>query len=702
MRTALCLCLIVALAMPLSAAAPSTEVTGGGRMHSPLDTEWGPDDFGYIAKDSNEPDGPDFQWIDIEATGTEVTGLSDDNIVGPFPIGWSFRYYWYDVSAFRVGSNGYIRFSGTGQIASPFYQFEYPTYTDVLGLWIGDWFFGPNDPSICYYWSNGEDTLIVMWRDVTAWGTGGNLGNHDFELILSGVDSSITYMYGQSTTGDLYTHGQSRGFENITGQIGLSLGFQPSYPPSNYAVKIEYPDTITFAVNDLAIAGVQNNESAGFFLVTEDTLHPWLSVRNTGNQTENSYTARYSIRNASNNSLIASDDTTMGTIQPATAQDILFPPLWSPTAPGVFRAVGRVTLTGDDYVGNDSVRAELHVISLPGELFYDDGASEQGWGWAGGNGGMANEFVPPIYPAQITSIRIYIATSLTEGFEAQILDDDGTDGSPSTVLFSEQVSNPSGNAWSVIEVDPPVVIEDGAFFVGWMQDIEGITFGVDTVSTLGFAHRSWEYTGAWSGFRVAQADHLIRATIDFAGNNPPVITDYSPEDLDTVIQNSQVTFFVTAVDADDDPLEFSWTRNGTVVGTAPSVNITFPDLGVNTVMCIVTDGVDADSAIWTPFVIPGDAADDPNLLPTSFALHAAYPNPFNPATRIAYDIARASRVSLRVYNLSGELVSTLVDSQIEPGRYHAEWNASGQSSGTYFVIFDAADVHQVQKLLLLK
>ena len=698
---------ILLLAATVFAAAPNFSAPVYPRAGNPLDQAWGPDVFGYRAKDSAEPGGPAAQFIDIQATGTRVDGLADDNFVGPFPISWNFRYYWYDVSQFWIGSNGYIKFQAAGNLAQAFPDF--PTAAvpnDVIGPYVADWIFGSAEPSRCYYWSNNSDTLIVMFKNVRAWGSGGNVGDHNFEVILSGVDSSFTYQYGISTNQDVSNNDIKVGFENQTGQIGLQM-YNAAYPPNTYAIKTAYPDTISYTVHDLGVAGVQNDRSAGFFLVNGDALTPWLAIRNSGNQTEASYIARYSIRQVSNNALIATDDTTMGTITPSEVDDIVFPTLWTAGTPGLFRAVGRVTLTGDINHGNDSVRAEVHVINLPGELFYDDAANDftGGWSWDGGNGGMAEEFVPPIYPAEVTSVRFWIEANTGAGFNAEIHDDSGVNGAPGAIIWQQNVPNPTPASWATLTVDPPVAIESGKFFVAWYATVAGVGFGMDSTSQQGIARRTWEgASGTWAEFRYSQqADAMIRCTIDLAGNHPPVITNFSPATLDSVALGATVHFTVTATDADNDPLSYEWRLNGNVVGTTPAVDITFNQLGANHVRALVTDGVDVDSVNWNPWVHIIDAAGDPGAsMPTQFALYETYPNPFNPTTQIAYDVARETLVSLRIYNLAGEVVSTLVDSRVQPGHYTAVWNAAGQPSGTYFVSFDAGDFHQVTKTLLLK
>ncbi len=89
-------------------------------------------------------------------------------------------------------------------------------------------------------------------------------------------------------------------------------------------------------------------------------------------------------------------------------------------------------------------------------------------------------------------------------------------------------------------------------------------------------------------------------------------------------------------------------------------------------------------------------------MPAEYSLHQNFPNPFNPVTRFGYSIPRTSLVQLRVYNLLGELVETLVDGPEEPGTKSVEWNAAGRPSGVYFYRIVAGDFVETRKLVLLK
>ena len=100
-------------------------------------------------------------------------------------------------------------------------------------------------------------------------------------------------------------------------------------------------------------------------------------------------------------------------------------------------------------------------------------------------------------------------------------------------------------------------------------------------------------------------------------------------------------------------------------------------------------------------------------LPTEFALHQNYPNPFNPSTHIGYDLPEVSRVTVRVYDLLGRTVATLVEGTSEAGRHVAEWKGRNDAgtqvpSGVYFVRMEAKAVSgeglysAVRKMIVLK
>ncbi|MGE5682411.1 MAG: T9SS type A sorting domain-containing protein, partial [Bacillota bacterium] len=92
-----------------------------------------------------------------------------------------------------------------------------------------------------------------------------------------------------------------------------------------------------------------------------------------------------------------------------------------------------------------------------------------------------------------------------------------------------------------------------------------------------------------------------------------------------------------------------------------------------------------------------------NMVPAKFALEQNYPNPFNPTTTIRFDVAKNGPVTLRVYNIVGQLVGTLINSrQFSPGKYEVTWNASSLASGMYIYTLEADGVMITRKMMLLK
>jgi pectate lyase len=88
--------------------------------------------------------------------------------------------------------------------------------------------------------------------------------------------------------------------------------------------------------------------------------------------------------------------------------------------------------------------------------------------------------------------------------------------------------------------------------------------------------------------------------------------------------------------------------------------------------------------------------------PVKFALDQNYPNPFNPITIIRFSVGTYGHTSLRVYDLLGREMATLVNEVKSPGSYTLEWNAVNMPSGVYFYRIDAGGFTQVKKMILIK
>jgi DNA-binding beta-propeller fold protein YncE len=106
---------------------------------------------------------------------------------------------------------------------------------------------------------------------------------------------------------------------------------------------------------------------------------------------------------------------------------------------------------------------------------------------------------------------------------------------------------------------------------------------------------------------------------------------------------------------------------------------------------------------------PNQAASNPSSVPQNYALEQAYPNPFNPTTSINYQLPYESRVSLKIYDMLGQLIATLTDGVRNAGYESVQWTPNNLASGIYFYRLEAASVanpgttfSQVRKMLLMK
>jgi hypothetical protein len=120
----------------------------------------------------------------------------------------------------------------------------------------------------------------------------------------------------------------------------------------------------------------------------------------------------------------------------------------------------------------------------------------------------------------------------------------------------------------------------------------------------------------------------------------------------------------------------------------------------NLVGCIINGQLHGDTSMIVG--IRPESSETPG----SFSLYQNYPNPFNPSTKIKFDIPvgndRDRSVMLNIYNSLGQEVAVLVNEQLRPGTYEAEWNAADYASGIYYYKLTAGEFSETKKMVLIK
>jgi len=111
--------------------------------------------------------------------------------------------------------------------------------------------------------------------------------------------------------------------------------------------------------------------------------------------------------------------------------------------------------------------------------------------------------------------------------------------------------------------------------------------------------------------------------------------------------------------------------------------------------------------VWSEYrkfntYVTTDASDERVSVPEVFRLEQNYPNPFNPSTQIRYSLAKAGQVSLKVFNVLGQEVITLVNEEQPAGSYQVRFDATSLPNGTYFCRMHTAAFDKTTKMLLVK
>ncbi len=183
----------------------------------------GPDDFGYIWRDNEEDNGPEFDWMDITDVGQRLQA-SDDWNSGSLDLGWEFTWYDEVHDHFRVCSNGWLTFDvnfGGNTISLP--QAPNQGQPNSL-LLINNYDLNPSAGGSMYYWTNQQNMAVVSWIDVPQYSNNGIRSTFQVILQKQGDRCTVLYQYGHQQN---YSGSNSNiGFEGPDGQNGININYR--------------------------------------------------------------------------------------------------------------------------------------------------------------------------------------------------------------------------------------------------------------------------------------------------------------------------------------------------------------------------------------------------------------------------------------------------------------------------------------------
>ncbi len=150
---------------------------------------------------------------------------------------------------------------------------------------------------------------------------------------------------------------------------------------------------------------------------------------------------------------------------------------------------------------------------------------------------------------------------------------------------------------------------------------------------------------------------------------------------------------------------WSWDFGDGNTSTEQNPLYTYETVDTFTVSLTVTGPGGSDTETREDYIVvtyPSAIQNNDDAIPARFALDQNFPNPFNPTTQIRYSVKEPCRVQLIIYNVSGQLVQTLIDSDQQIGIYKVKWNAAETPSGLYFYRIQMNQFQDVKKMIKIE
>jgi len=563
-----------------AANLPKGSVEGDGQGQPIVLGAGGPDAFGSVWIDSDEPGGPTFNWIEIAGLGTDHGLSGDDNYV---QINLPFAFPFYDVpqTTLRASTNGYLTFGTSGTTYS---NTGIPVATqpnNMIAMFWDDLNF-TGAAKLYSYFDVANNYFVIEYQNVPKLGSS---SLNTFEVIL--YPSGAIKMQYLSMTGTL--NSATVGIEDAAGAIGLQVAFNTTYLKNNLAVYYSVPATfiidvepafgtinegqsqdviMTYSSIDYADPGTYNqdliletNELApGDYHSIPNTMVVYTPGRFFGNVHDGNTNAPINQAYVTAVSMFGSYQTTTnangnyGMYVDEDVYDVIFDKLGYQTVivADTFAQAGintevSVAMYETPYppagviatvIDNDTkVRVDWMLPEPVYEILYDDGHAEDYAMWLFSGGANAVKFTPSGYPLQIMGGRVYVgdgsfpanANFLGSSFGIAVHAADGENGMPGTTLDSIEVT--VNNYGWVTFYGLNATIESGNFYLAMYQGgtpPNAAPIGIDVTPPTAFRSYSKMSGGSWmvSSFQ----DFMFRAIV-----SSPILAPLAPETSEVVI-----------------------------------------------------------------------------------------------------------------------------------------------------------------------
>jgi len=728
----------------------------------------GPDTFGYEWIDSDESDGPYYEWVDISANGVEITpwphGTVDDGYTDPIPMGMDFDFYGITYTDIVISTNGWVSFLPA--TSSYLTNSTLPNSANPNAIIAVEWddLDGGTVGHCYYYYDAGNNEFIVSWVGWPYY-PDASQPQHDLQVILNGNSGNITTQYANNA--GTWQSDVTVGIENETGTDGLQVVYNQAYLRNDFAIQFSTgSEGIAPAHYKLYRAETPNVPILPAYLIAGDIAGELNSYIDTNNL-HNGTTYYYKLTAVWTDS-VESPPTNEASATPVTGARMAADPLSFTVSGNVgeietrnlnisnpggltldFNIAPEISMVlrgqsgspisdhGEDAATEDKDNPANEPENPP-MLLSRGGPDDFGYLWIDSDepsGGPVFNWI------DITADGVEI-TPWPHG----TVDDGYTDPIPMGMNFtfygisySDIVISTNGwisflavtNSYLSNATIPNTANPNAIIAVEW-DDLDGGSVGHCYYKYDDVGNRFIVSWVGWPYYPDPADPHDIQVILN---SNGSVVAQYAnnggtwQSDVSVGIENEGGTIglqvaYNQAYLHNDLALRYSagWLSadplSGSILaGGNQNVTVIFDattlEAGDYSGSLILT-GHDVNhdvAAITIPvtFHVEGSVGVSDGImdLPKAFSLGQNYPNPFNPTTEIRFDLPMKTFVNLQIFNVMGQRVRTLVNSEMEAGFKSVRWNGSddnGRSvaSGTYFYILKAEGQTFTKKMTMLK